>query len=527
MTTGTLRKSKQEVWDALSKHALEINDCHMRDWFETDPKRSLRYLVQQGGITLDFSRHLINTKTLSLLQALAQSCDLAVKISSLYQGKITNPTEWRPALHTALRDQNNTNIVLNGKNIAECIRETKHKMACFTKAIHNNTVLGITGKPITTIVTLGIGGSLLGVKLCCDALKNFAKKPVQCHFISSIDPDMMQDVLSRIDPAATLFVIASKTLKTLETVSNAQSIINWMKERYGDAAVQKHFVAITADIERAQKFNILEGRIFPIWDWVGGRYSIWSAMGLPLMLLIGHKAFDEFLQGAYEMDCHFKNAPFLENMPFLLALLSVWYINFFHAKAHAIIPYAYRLRYLPQYLQQLEMESNGKSTNLNHEHIAYLTGAVIFGEEGCHGQHAYHQLLHQGQHLIPVDFILVGHPSSQANQQNMLIASAISQAQALMQGKTYYEAHHALLKAGYSSDRASQLAMHQVNPGNRPSHLIWLQSLTPKNLGALLALYEHKVYAQSVIWDINPFDQWGVELGKELLPKVLREMSRV
>ena len=335
---------------------------------------------------------------------------------------------------------------------------------------------------------------------------------------------MTADVLAQIDPASTLFIIASKTFTTLETIANAKSILAWMQNQFGQDMIRQHFIAITANEAAARDFGIPAEQIFPLWDWVGGRYSIWSAIGLPLMLLIGSKAFDEFLMGAFEMDQHFRQAEFSKNMPVLLALISIWYSNFFHAHAQAVIPYAYRLRHLPRYLQQLDMESNGKSTSLSHQSIAYMTGSIIFGEEGCHGQHAYHQLLHQGQHLIPADFILVGKTASHPElPQDMLIASGLSQAQALMLGKTQAEAR-AALKPHEAAMDIDQLAAHQAIPGNRPSNILFLQQLTPKNLGALLALYEHKIFTQSVIWDINPFDQWGVELGKQLLPQILEKV---
>jgi glucose-6-phosphate isomerase len=518
--------TQHPAWQALSAHAKEIAHEHMRDWFEKDPFRSTRYIARLGELELDYSRNRLNDTTLRLLIELAEAMSLPDKILRLYTGHPLNSTENRPALHTALRDQHRTPILIDGENIMPHILEAQEKMRTLVDQVHTQVWRGITQKPIHTVVTIGMGGSILGPVLCCEALKEFAIQPLKHHFISTLDPVMQQDVLEQIDPASTLFIVASKTFTTLETMTNANTLLRWMKERLGEEVTQQHFLAITANQDAALAFGIPEKNIFPMWDWVGGRHSIWSAIGLPLMLLIGSEAFDEFLKGAFEIDQHFKTAPFSENIPVLLALIGVWYTNFFRAVAQAIIPYAYRLRHLPRYLQQLDMESNGKGIDLNHQPITYNTGPVIFGEEGCQGQHTYHQLLHQGQHLIPIDFILIGSQPGHAKQhQDMLIASGLSQAEALMLGKTPAEARAALSATHHGALSLDQLALHQAMPGNRPSNLLFLKALTPKNLGLLLATYEHKIFTQSVIWHINPFDQWGVELGKQLLPHILEKIS--
>src|SRR3990167_2095699 len=505
-----------EIWFALDRHHKEIACSKMRDWFQEDPTRFSRYSIQIGDLLLDYSRNRITDETLSLLTKFAEAMSLQEKIDRLFSGKHVNVVEDRPALHTALRDQTGQPIDVDGENVAIQIAATLAKMRHFTQHIHDGTWRGVTGKPITTIVTLGIGGSFLGAMLCCQALKDFAVTTLKHHFIASADPALIRDTLEQIDPESTLFIIASKTFTTLETLTNARFLSAWMQDRLGPTVIQAHFIAVTANADPALKFGIIPDNIFPIWDWVGGRYSVWSAMGLPLMLVIGSAEFDAFLAGAFEMDQHFKQTEFSKNMPVLLALLSVWYVNFFHATAHAVVPYSYRLRSLVSYLQQMVMESNGKSTSMDGHPIEYATSPVIFGDEGSCGQHAYHQLLHQGQHFIPVDFILVG------NAEDVLIASGLSQALALMVGKTQHEARDALLFAKHPSETVDYLAAHQVNAGNRPSNVLLMKQLTPKNLGALLALYEHKTFVQGVLWHINAFDQWGVELGKQLLVPILR-----
>lgn len=514
-------------WQALAKHQQNIANQHMRHWFTEDKNRFALFNLQFDEILLDYSRNRIQKETLNHFCNLAKSCNLAKKIDALFNGYPVNTTEKRPALHTALRDKNHTAIFVNGENIALQITACQEKMQDFVTQIHSQRWRGLTGKPISNIVNIGIGGSYIGPMMCSHALKDFAQTNLKLHFISSVDKVPLNEILQQVDPETTLFIISSKSFTTLETLTNARTIMTWMQTRLGKNVFQQHFIAVTADRGKAIAFGIPEENIFPLWDWVGGRYSIWSAIGLPLMLMIGNEHFSAFLEGAFQIDQHFRYAEFTKNMPIIMAMLGIWYMNFFDAKNQAIIPYAHRLHHFIPYLQQMEMESNGKRTKTNGDDLYYPTGSVIFGEEGCKGQHAYHQLLHQGQHLIPVDFILVGHvPNANDAHQAILIASALSQAQALMRGKTYEEAFQELITANHlQNDDTKHLAHHRVIPGNKPSNVLFLDRVTPKNLGTLIALYEHKIFVQGVIWEINSFDQWGVELGKQLLPTILQRVQ--
>ena len=513
-------------WLSLIEHQKEIASQEMNDWFLKNPTRFNQFSIESSGLLLDYSRNRINEKTISLLIRLAQNTAIISKIEALFRGLPNNTTEKRPALPTALRDKNHTPILVNRENIAPLIAKTQEKMHRFVFEIHQKIWKGVTGKPITHIVNIGIGGSHMGPKMGREALKDFAVSPLRFHFISTVDKTHLNDVWNEIDPECTLFIISSKSFSTLETMTNAHTIYTRMKNKFGHGVLKHHFIAITKAEEKALAFGIPPEQIFPLWDFVGGRYSIWSAIGLPLMLMIGQNHFSDFLCGAYEMDQHFRKTDFSHNMPVLLGLLGVWYLNFFHANAQAIAPYSHRLRYLIPYLQQAEMESNGKSIGLNGKQIEHTTSPIIFGEEGCNAQHTYHQLLHQGTHFIPVDFILINHTEDlQDPHQDLLIASGLSQAQALMQGKTDEEAFHDLIAENYAPDEAKTLAPHRKLPGNRPSNILLLDRLTPKNLGALLALYEHKIFVQGAIWEINSFDQWGVELGKQLLPNILKQVE--
>lgn len=519
-----MKLTELKEWQALLAHHKVIANQHMREWFENDGEHFSRFHLQRGEILLDYSRNRITDQTISLLCQLAEAVQLRQKIESLFSGDPVNMTENRPALHTALRDSDHKKILVNDENIAELITAARQKMCDFVESIHHGKWTGITGKPVRHIVNIGIGGSHLGPMMCTHALKEFAVSNLEIHFISSVDEDQLTSVLHKIDPESTLFIISSKSFSTIEPLTNARTLSAWLKNKLGEHAIKKHFIAITANKQKAMEFGISEEHIFPLWDWVGGRYSIWSAMGLPLMLMIGHSQFSDFLQGANDLDQHFRTSEFSQNMPVLMGLLSVWYVNFFGATAQAIAPYANRLRYLIPYLQQAGMESNGKCTDQNAELISYSSGSIIFGEEGCDSQHSYLQLLHQGQHFIPVDFIMTG-TSFNSFHQDILIASCLSQAQALMRGKTTDEAHAELISANYSAKHAAELAPHKMVPGNKPNNILFLDRINPYNLGALIALYEHKIFVQSIIWNINAFDQWGVELGKQLLPDILQHVQ--
>lgn len=511
-------------WLALSHHHEEIAGQHMRDWFTQDKQRFQDFHLQSGDIMLDYSRNRITHQTMKLLCQLAQAVHLPEKMEAQFTGQMINTTENRPALHTALRDQSHAPIFVNNENMTPKIMDSMQKLRDFVTQIHNHTWTGITGKPISHVVNIGIGGSHLGPMMCTNALKDFAVSSLKIHYISSVDDHQVNEVLQQIDPESTLFIISSKSFTTIETLTNTRTVLAFMEEKLGFDAIKKHFIAVTAADTKARALGIPQENIFPLWEWVGGRYSIWSAVGLPLMLMIGNEHFADFLQGAYEMDQHFRQADFSRNMPVILAMLDIWYVNFFGATAQAIVPYIHRLRYLVPYLQQAEMESNGKSIDATGHRIHYPTSPVIFGEEGCSGQHTYHQLLHQGSHFIPVDFILASTPHTFGKNihQDLLIASCLSQAQALMRGKTYDETYAELVAAKLPPDIAAELAHHQMIAGNKPSNTLILKQMNPKNLGALIALYEHKIFVQGVVWDINSFDQWGVELGKQLLPGVLK-----
>jgi glucose-6-phosphate isomerase len=399
-------------------------------------------------------------------------------------------------------------------------------MQDFSGKIREKKWLGVTGKPITDIVNIGIGGSHLGPLFTIHALSDFADKDLRCHFISNIDSSHIHEILLKINPETTLFIVSSKSFSTLETITNAISIRSWFKDQLKTDDLSKHWVAVTAEVTDAKQFGIPEENIFPLWDWVGGRYSIWSAIGLPLAILIGMKRFQEFLSGGHAMDEHFRTAPLKENIPVILALLSLWYINFFGTQHYAIIPYSHHLNYLRLYLQQLEMESNGKNTSNDGTLLDFPTSPIIFGEQGCNGQHSFHQLLHQGQHFVPVDFILVGLAKKEIeDHHHILVGSGLSQAQALMSGKSYEEAYAELQAYGLSQEESHYLAQHKTIPGNRPSNILFIDQISPRTLGLLIALYEHKTFVQGVIWGINSFDQWGVELGKKLLPDILENLK--
>lgn len=513
-------------WKALQSHQRHIANERMQDWFSEDPSRFSRFSLSQGEIFFDYSKNRLTAETINLLCKLAEATDLHDKIEALFSGQSVNFSENKPALHTALRDASGSNITVNGQNIRADIDAALEKMAQFVNAVRDESWLGSTGKPIRDIVNIGIGGSHLGPLLTVHALNDFAKNNLRCHFISNIDSAHLNEVLNHINPETTLFIVSSKSFTTLETITNALTIKAWLQHKISSNNIQKHFVAVTAAADKAIQFGIPAAQIFPVWDWIGGRYSIWSSIGLPLALLTGMENFSEFLHGAYEMDQHFQHAKFSQNMPVLMALLGIWYINFFAANNHAIVPYSHQLSHLRTYLQQADMESNGKNISSEGHAIDYATGPIIWGEQGCNAQHAFHQLLHQGQHFIPVDFILIGKNDNDFTEhQDILISSGLSQSQALMRGKSYEQALQELKSTSLSTEEAENLARHKSIPGNRPSNTIILNKITPRNLGSLLALYEHKIFVQGAIWNINSFDQWGVELGKQLLPQILADLK--
>ncbi|CAM3061464.1 glucose-6-phosphate isomerase [Pseudomonas fluorescens] len=506
------------AWQALNQHRLAMQDFSMREAFDADPQRFSQFTLSSCGLFLDYSKNLITSETRDLLVALAKEVDLKGAIKALYAGEPVNSSEGRPALHTALRRPVGDKLSVNGVNIMPDVHKVLNQITDLVGRIHDGLWRGYTEKPITDVVNIGIGGSFLGPELVSEALLSYAHKGVRCHYLANIDGSEFHELTQKLRAETTLFIVSSKSFNTLETLKNAQAARAWYLAQGGsEAELYRHFIAVSSNNAAAVAFGIREENIFPMWDWVGGRYSLWSAIGLPIALAIGMSNFKELLSGAYTMDQHFQNAPFEANMPVLLGLLGVWYGNFWGAQSHAILPYDHYLRNITKHLQQLDMESNGKSVRQDGTPVSTDTGPVIWGGVGCNGQHAYHQLLHQGTQLIPADFIVPivsFNPVSDHHQ--WLFANCLSQSQALMLGKTRSEAEAELREKGIAEDEVQKLAPHKVIPGNRPSNTLVVERISPRRLGALVAMYEHKVFVQSVIWGINAFDQWGVELGKEL-----------
>lgn len=506
------------AWQALNQHRQAMQDFSMREAFNADPQRFSQFTLSSCGLFLDYSKNLITSETRDLLVGLAKEVGLKDAINSLYAGEPVNSSEGRPALHTALRRPVGDKLSVNGVNIMPDVHKVLNQITDLVGRIHDGLWRGYTEKPITDVVNIGIGGSFLGPELVSEALLSYAHKGVRCHYLANIDGSEFHELTMKLRAETTLFIVSSKSFNTLETLKNAQAARAWYLAQGGsEAELYRHFIAVSSNNAAAVAFGIREENIFPMWDWVGGRYSLWSAIGLPIALAIGMSNFKELLSGAYTMDQHFQNAPFEANMPVLLGLLGVWYGNFWGAQSHAILPYDHYLRNITKHLQQLDMESNGKSVRQDGTPVATDTGPVIWGGVGCNGQHAYHQLLHQGTQLIPADFIVPivsFNPVSDHHQ--WLYANCLSQSQALMLGKTRVEAEAELRDKGIPEDEVQKLAPHKVIPGNRPSNTLVVERISPRRLGALVAMYEHKVFVQSVIWGINAFDQWGVELGKEL-----------
>lgn len=502
------------AWSALQSHYDDISQERLRDWFapqnDTSPTRAERLTFDGGGIAIDFSKNRITDATLKLLVELAQQAKVAERRDAMFKGDIVNMTEHRAALHTALRS------TADDAPFQQQVRAEKAKMAAFADKVRDGSWTGYTGKRIRHVVNIGIGGSDLGPKMVVHALHHLASPELDTHFVSNVDGADLYNVLQTIDAEETLAIIVSKTFTTLETMTNARSMRDWFtKQGCPQDALSKHFVGVSANPEEVVKFGIAKENVFEMWDWVGGRYSLWSAVGLSIMLSVGPKNFEGLLEGANRMDQHFRDAPLEKNLPVLLGMLGIWYRNFFGSQSDLIAPYSEALHFLPSYLQQLEMESNGKSARLDGKMVDYPTAAVIWGEPGTNGQHAFFQMLHQGPTIIPIDFIAVLTPEHPlVDHHAKLLANCFAQSEALMLGRTLEEAKKV---AGPGKE---ELATHLSFPGNRPTTTILLDALTPQTLGALIALYEHKVLVQASVWNINPFDQWGVELGK-ILGKVV------
>ncbi|MDR5805194.1 glucose-6-phosphate isomerase [Caballeronia sp. LZ001] len=502
------------AWSALQSHYDAMSGERLRDWFapqnDTAPTRAERFTFDGGGISIDFSKNRITDATLKLLIQLAEEAKVIERRDAMFAGDIVNITEHRAVLHTALRAQT------DDAPFAEQVRAERAKMAAFADKVRDGSWTGYTGKRIRHVVNIGIGGSDLGPKMVVHALHHLASKELDTHFVSNVDGADLWNVLQQVDAEETLAIIVSKTFTTLETMTNAHSMRDWfLKQGCPESELSKHFVGVSANPAEVVKFGIAKENVFEMWDWVGGRYSLWSAVGLSIVISVGPKNFDALLEGAYAMDQHFREAPLDKNLPVLMGMIGIWYRNFFGSQSDLIAPYSQALHYLPSYLQQLEMESNGKSATLAGGMVDYPTAAVIWGEPGTNGQHAFFQMLHQGPTIIPIDFIAVLTPEHPlVDHHAKLLANCFAQSEALMLGRTLEEAKKV---AGPGKE---ELATHLSFPGNRPTTTIILDALTPEALGALIALYEHKVLVQGAVWDVNSFDQWGVELGK-ILGKVV------
>lgn len=517
--------TQSSTWQALSAHSQNLP--HMRELFATDAARFKNMSLSACGLFLDYSKNRATAETLELLFSLAKDRQLEAKIKAMFAGEIINTTEKRAVLHTALRSKASQSIIAEGQDIVPEVQQTLSKMQEFVETVTSGQWKGYTGKAITDIVSIGIGGSFLGPKVVSQALRPYWNQGLNCHFVANVDGTSISEKLKLLDSETTLFIMSSKSFGTQETLTNTLTAKAWFLAKGGlQSDVAKHFVAVTSNVTKATEFGIDADNIFPMWDWVGGRYSLWSAIGLPIALLVGMDNFRALLNGAHQMDEHFANAPLAENMPVIMGLLSLWYGNFFNAQSHVVLTYDHYLRGLPAYFQQLDMESNGKSVTLDGTDVDYSTGPVIWGGEGTNGQHAYHQLIHQGTALIPADFIM---PLQSHNpigvHHDQLASNCFGQTQALMQGRTFEEALAELANSSLTDEEKQLIAKHKVMPGNKPSNTLLMNKLTPETLGALIALYEHRTFVQGAIWDINSFDQWGVELGKNLGNDVLARIS--
>lgn len=504
-------------WQALENHASTMRSTHLRDLFAQDPGRFEAFSRNAVNLLFDFSRQRVTGETLQLLISLAEARGVRERIDAMFAGEKINTTENRAVLHTALRNRGDRPVLVDGKDVMPEVRASLEKMRNFVEGVHSGRIHGHTGKPFTDIVNIGIGGSDLGIVMATEALANFRNRNIRLHCVSNIDGVQLGDVLEKVDAARTLFVVCSKTFTTLETLTNARIARQWVVDRLGEGAPARHFAAVSTNSKALDAFLIPPQNRFTMWDWVGGRYSLWSAVGLSIALALGMDQFERILEGGFEMDEHFRTEPFERNIPVLMALIGIWNRNFLGIDSLAVLPYDQRLHRFPAYLQQLEMESNGKRTTLDGKQVAYDTCPVLWGEPGSNAQHSFFQLLHQGTARAALDFIApVNASSPYQQQQNLALANCFAQAQALAFGQTAEQVRADLAAKNLPESEIERLIPHRLHPGNRPSSIILFSRLGPKTLGRLIALYEHKVFVQSVIWGINAFDQWGVELGKKL-----------
>ena len=555
------------VWEELKKHKQEISETTMIQMFSENKNRFDDFKIEFNDLLLDYSKNIIDSKTLSLLTELAEKCNLKENIEKMFTGEKINFTEGRAVLHTALRDSSSKSVNVDGVNVMPEIQKVKQQMRDFCKTVHSGEFTGYTGKKFTDIVNIGIGGSDLGPAMVCKALQKYSVPGLNIHFVSNVDESHILETLKNLNPETTLFIIASKTFTTQETLANANTAKEWLLSGIGNwelgigkeeigirkleegigkkfpeespaksnyqlpitdyrLPIEKHFIALSTNESEVVKFGINPKNMFQFWDWVGGRYSLWSAIGMSIAFYIGYDNFEELLAGANVMDNHFRNSPFSQNIPVILGLLGIWYSNFFDAKTHAIIPYDQYLEYLPDFLQQLDMESNGKYITKEGEQVDYSTGPVIWGKPGTNAQHSFFQLIHQGTQMIPCDFLAGVHSLNEVSEHHqILLSNFFAQTEALMKGKTEEEALAELKSSGLSDYEIKTLLPHKIFKGNKPTNTILYKMLTPRNLGSIIAMYEHKVFVQGIIWNINSFDQWGVELGKQLAKAILPQFK--
>ena len=519
--------TQSPAWQALTAHQTAVSGLTMRDMFRADPARFDKFSLQLDGLLLDYSKNLITEETLALLLNLARQSHLDEWITRMFNGEKINTSEQRAVLHTALRAPRNAAIHVDEKDVVPDVHRVLDHMRRYSDAVRNGSLRGHTGKQLHDVVNIGIGGSALGPLMVCEALKPYGSAQLNAHFVSNVDATDLVETLKRLDPETTLFIVSSKTFTTQETLTNAHSARAWLVEHLGaEEAVALHFAAVSTNLAATSKFGINPEHVFEFWDWVGGRYSLWSAIGLPIALYIGMDNFEQLLAGAHAMDKHFRETPLERNMPVILGMLGVWYANFFAAGSHAILPYDQYLQHFPAYLQQLEMESNGKRVDRDGDNVDYATQAVIWGEPGTNGQHSFYQLIHQGTRLVPADFLapITSHNPS-GEHHAMLLSNCFAQTEALMLGKTAEEVRAELVAQGLDAAALEALLPYKVFPGNHPTSTMLFDQLDPHTLGMLIALYEHKVFVQGVVWNINSFDQWGVEFGKQLAGKLLPELQ--
>lgn len=515
-----------QAFSYLADHYISINEKSLKELFQKDPQRFEKFSLYLKDILFDYSKNRIDEQTMALLVQLARECELEEAIKAMFDGEKINETEGRQVLHTALRNQSDKAVLVDGEDVMPKIREVLQRMKSFSERVVSGEWKGYTGKEITDVVNIGIGGSDLGPVMVTEALKSY-KTRLNVHFVSNVDGTHIAETIKNLNPETTLFLIASKTFTTQETMANANTAKEWfLKSGAKDADVAKHFAALSTNDKGVSAFGIDTANMFGFWDWVGGRYSLWSAIGLSICLSLGYDKFKALLKGAYEADEHFKNTPFEENIPVVMALLGIWYNNFFEAESHAILPYDQYLHRFAAYFQQGDMESNGKSIDRNGKRVDYQTGPVIWGEPGTNGQHAFYQLIHQGTKLIPCDFIApaISH-NPIGNHHQLLLSNFFAQTEALMNGKSEEEVVAELEKAGKAKEEIDRLKPFKVFEGNRPTNSFLLKEITPESLGSLIALYEHKIFVQGIIWNIYSFDQWGVELGKHLANQILPELQ--